>query len=81
MDLVRKAEISISQWYRNGERKALLVKGARQVGKTHAIRRVMRNEKANLFEINLIETPEAIKVLETATTIDELIIGLSTKNL
>jgi predicted AAA+ superfamily ATPase len=78
MDLVRKAEISISQWYRNGERKALLVKGARQVGKTHAIRRVMRNENANLFEINLIETPEAIKVLETATTIDELIIGLST---
>ena len=78
MDLVRKAEISISQWYRSGERKALLVKGARQVGKTHAIRRVMRNENANLFEINLIETPEAIKVLESATTIDELTIGLST---
>ncbi len=78
MDLVRKTETSISQWYKSSERKALLVKGARQVGKTHAIRRVMRNENANLFEINLIETPEAIKVLETATTIDELIIGLST---
>jgi len=78
MDLVRKAEKSISQWLRNDKRKALLVKGARQVGKTHTIRRVMKKENVNLFEINLIETPEAVKVLETATTIDELTIGLST---
>ena len=54
MDLVRKCEKFIREWYKNGDKKALLVKGARQVGKTHAIRSVMKAEKADLFEINLI---------------------------
>ena len=78
MDLVRKSEKYIREWYTNNEKKALLVKGARQVGKTHAIRRVMQSENADFFEINLIETPAAVDVLASANTIEELIIGLST---
>lgn len=78
MDLIRRSEKDILEWYKSSEKKALLVKGARQVGKTHAIRRVLRAENADFFEINLIETPTAAKVLEKANTIDELIIGLST---
>ncbi|MBR4790440.1 MAG: ATP-binding protein [Treponema sp.] len=78
MDLVRKCEKFIREWYKNGDKKALLVKGARQVGKTHAIRSVMKAEKADLFEINLIETPAAIDVLKTANTVEELVMGFST---
>lgn len=78
MDLVRKSEKYIREWYTSNEKKALLVKGARQVGKTHAIRRVMQSENADFFEINLIETPAAVDVLASANTIEELIIGLST---
>jgi predicted AAA+ superfamily ATPase len=78
MDLVRKCEKYIHEWYNNQEKKALLVKGARQVGKTHAIRRVLADEKADFFEINLIETPAAVDVLASANNVDELIIGLST---
>lgn len=78
MDLVRKSEKYIREWYTSKEKKALLVKGARQVGKTHAIRRVMQSENADFFEINLIETPAAVDVLASANTIEELIIGLST---
>ena len=78
MDLTRKCEKHIREWYKSQEKKALLVKGARQVGKTHAIRHVMTAEEADLFEINLIETPAAVDVLASATNVDELIIGLST---
>lgn len=77
-DLVRKSERDILKWYQSGEKKALLVKGARQVGKTHAIRQVLKNENADFFEINLIETPAAVEVLEKVNTIDELMMGFST---
>ena len=78
MDLKRKSEEYIREWYISNERKALLVKGARQVGKTHAIRRVLNAENASLFEINLIETPAAVDVLASANTVEELIMGFST---
>ena len=78
MDLRRKSEKIISKWYEDGDKKALLVTGARQVGKTHAIRSVMKAKGANLFEINLIETPAAVRVLENANTVEDLVIGFST---
>ncbi len=78
MDLVRNGERLIRDWYRNGGKKALLVKGARQVGKTHSIRRVLNEEGADFLELNLIETPAAVDVLAGATTVEELVIGFST---
>jgi len=77
MELKRKYEKKIKEWYRNSKN-ALLVKGARQVGKTHLIRKTLMDEGCDLFEINLIERPDAIAVLEQANTVDDLIIGLST---
>ena len=77
MDLKRKSEKNIREWLKNGQKKALLVKGARQVGKTHAIRHVLTAEHANFFEINLIETPAAVDVLAAAKTIDDLVLGFS----
>ena len=53
-----------------------LVKGARQVGKTHLIRRVLKEEGCDVFEVNLIETPEAVSILQQAGAVDELMIGL-----
>ena len=77
MELRRKCAEKIKKWYFNS-RKALLVKGARQVGKTHLIRSVLSEIGCDYLEINLIEKPEAISVLNQATSVDELIIGLST---
>ena len=48
------------------------------MGKTRLIREVLKSEGADFFEINLIETPAAVKVLEQASSVDELAIGLST---
>ena len=79
MELKRKCENEIRKWLKSNK-KALLVKGARQVGKTHIIRRVLKEEGCDVFEINLIENPEAISIFSQFNTVDDLIIGLSTIN-
>ncbi len=77
MELRRKCEDTIKQWYKKSK-KALLIKGARQVGKTHIIRSVLDSVDCEYVEINLIEMPAAISVLEQITNVNQLITGLST---
>ena len=77
MELQRKCAADIERWFLRSK-KALLVKGARQVGKTHLIRSVLTQLGCDYLEVNLIETPSAVSVLQQANTIDHLILGLST---
>lgn len=77
MELQRKISQQIESWYRN-KKGALLIKGARQVGKTHIIRRTLKELGCQYVEINLIESPQAIGVLENSRNVNELIMGLST---
>ena len=77
MYLQRKCSKRIIDWF-NEENKALLITGARQVGKTHLIRHVVKEELTyHLFEINLIETPEAVSIISQSETVEDLRIGLS----
>lgn len=77
MKLHRKISKKIMDWYKNSN-KALLIKGARQVGKTHVIRETLDAMKCSYIEINLIANPEAVKILQEFNSINELIMGLST---
>lgn len=77
IELKRKCAEKIKKWYFNS-RKALLINGARQVGKTYLIRKVLSEVGCDYLEINLIKTPQAVSVFEQANNVDELIIGLST---
>lgn len=54
----RKADKLISDFLLN-DRRALLVTGARQVGKTFSIRKVGRECFNNVVEVNFIEHPDA----------------------
>lgn len=63
--LWRKRIKDISEWA-NHSKKALLVTGARQIGKTYIIRHVLQQEQYDYVEFNLINQPEIIKILETA---------------
>lgn len=74
--LNRKAEEKIKRWIRNSSN-ALMVSGARQVGKTFSIRRCLEEEGCNFLEINLIENPELIPVIEKSMSVDDLIINIS----
>lgn len=75
-EIKRKAEDSINQWIKHPDR-ALLVTGARQVGKTYIIRKCLRDNGCSFIEINLIEKPELVSALEQATTIDDLKLNIS----
>lgn len=54
----RTFDTFLADWKRNANRKPLLVKGARQVGKTESIRRFGRRNYRSFIEINFVESPE-----------------------
>lgn len=62
--LYRKAKESIENWL-NEEKKALLVTGARQVGKTYLITNLLEEKKLDFVSVNLIKSPDAISIFES----------------
>ncbi|MCK5058693.1 MAG: ATP-binding protein [Candidatus Aminicenantes bacterium] len=53
----RKIDNELTNWKQDKNRKVLLVRGARQVGKTYSIRKLGESFK-NFVEVNFEETPE-----------------------
>lgn len=74
--LQRKIEKSIIKWIKESK-KALLIDGARQVGKTFVIRKVLEKEKCNYIEFNLLNTPVIVQLLESSESVDDMITNLS----
>ena len=74
--LNRKIEKDIINWLKN-ENKALLIDGARQVGKTYIIRKVLKENNYVYNEFNLLKTPEIIELLKNSETVDDLVTNLS----
>lgn len=58
--LKRKIDNYLKQYYAT-TRNALLVTGARQIGKTYSIREFGKTFKS-FIEINFVETPEAVEL-------------------
>jgi len=48
----------LDEWFDRGNRKPLIIRGARQVGKTWVVREFAKNRFENLVEINFDLTPE-----------------------
>lgn len=57
--LERKISDDLLEWKRNGTGKALLLTGARQVGKSYAVREFAKHEYTHYLEINLYENKQA----------------------
>ena len=70
--LKRKAYEKLEAWKNNKTKQALLVTGARQVGKTYLVREFARKNYENLVEINLIENPEACVSFNNAKSSSDL---------
>ncbi len=64
--LWRKKQKDIIDWI-HYDHKALLITGARQIGKTYIIREMLKQEKCDYVEFNLIEQSEIIEVLKTVS--------------
>ena len=74
--LNRKIESSIIKWIQK-DTKALLIDGARQVGKTSVIRKVFEESGCEYIEFNLIKSPELINLLASSESVDDMITNLS----
>lgn len=74
--LHRKVNTFIRRFY-STSRNALLLTGARQVGKTYSIREFGKTFKS-FVEINFIENPEAVNLLKGAHSSQDLLLRLST---
>ena len=74
--IFRKAEKVIKNWIEQ-ENKALLVTGARQIGKTFLIRECLKEFQVPYVEFNFIEQPELITLFETASNTQELLLRMS----
>ena len=67
--LWRKRQKDIIDWIYK-EKKALLVTGARQIGKTYLIKKTLEQENCDFVEFNLIKQPEIVKLLESVSNDD-----------
>lgn len=74
--IARKADELIRNSILN-DRRALLIMGARQVGKTFSIRRIGKECFENVVEINFVERPDAIELFNRQNGAKDLLLRLS----
>lgn len=73
----RKIEKELQKFHDSHERKALLITGARQVGKTYSIRELGKQYES-FVEINFLENKEAQSLFENAQNSTEILLRIST---
>ena len=73
----RKVELDFQCFLRDENKKALLVTGARQVGKTYSIRAFARENFRSFIEVNFLENPAAKELFENAKNSKDLLMRLS----
>lgn len=75
--LERKAYEQLDFWKNHKGKQALLVTGARQIGKTYLIREFGARNYENFVEINLLENVDAREAFETARNTTDLFMRIS----
>lgn len=72
----RKAVKKVKNWIARGN-DALLITGARQIGKTYLIRECLEKSKIPYIELNFIEQPELVELFAGAKDTEDLLMRLS----
>jgi len=75
--LKRKIYQSLIDWKNTPGHKALVIKGARQIGKTYIIREFARSNYLHNIEINFLIRPELKNIFKGNFDVDELISRIS----
>ena len=73
----RKIKDKISRFLQEESKKALLVTGARQIGKTYIIRECLKEQFSSVVEINFIENEEAKKIFAEFKDTKDILLRLS----
>ena len=75
--LRRKIDKYLDEWYENKNKKPLIIKGARQIGKTKSIREFAKRHYDYLIDINLVLNAEFRDIFDNGYTVDAIIKNIS----
>ena len=78
--LKRKIDKFLIEWKKNPEKKPLVVKGARQIGKTASIKQFAENNYKNVIEINFVENKNYKDIFDDGFQVDTIIKNITLKN-
>ncbi len=78
--LRRKIDDYLIEWKNNKDKKPLIVKGARQIGKTDAIEHFARNNYKYFVEINFVLDKEYKTIFDNGFNVDTIIKNISLIN-
>lgn len=71
--LKRKIDTYLYKWFNEPDKKPLIVKGARQIGKTESIKHFAQKHYKNVVDINFIERPQFKAILDYGYSVDEIV--------
>lgn len=77
--LKRKIDNYLIEWKKNENRLPLIIKGARQIGKTNAIRNFGKNNYKTFIEINFVFQPQFKTIFEEGFEVDNIIKNITLK--
>ena len=77
MYLKRKIDKFLSDWKNNDNRKPLIVKGPRQIGKTESIKRFAENNYKSVIEINFVTSKKYKMITADGYDADSIIKNIS----
>lgn len=77
MYMSRKIDAFLNEWRENSERKPLIVKGPRQVGKTESIRKFATEHYESIIEINFVEEPKYEMIISDGYKTADIIKNIS----
>ena len=75
--LTRKIDSFLKSWKENADRKPLIVKGPRQVGKTESLRRFADANYQSVIYINFVEAPKYKLIVDDGYRTDDIIKNIS----
>lgn len=78
--LTRKIDARLIQWAATPERKPLIIKGARQTGKTEAISHFAHQHYQNVVEINFVLQKEYRSIFDDGYEVDSILRNISFLN-
>lgn len=78
--LRRKVDEFLIDWKNNPDKKPLIIKGARQIGKTESIKNFAKNNYKNVIEINFVLQKQYKDIFDDGFEVDTIIKNISLRN-
>ena len=75
--LKRKIDAFLDEWFNSNNKKPLIIKGARQIGKTKSIEEFAKRNKLSLVEINFVLNPEYRDIFDDGYKVDKILENIS----